>query len=95
MIVGEPRQIRMAGDGWLKSVHGGDATLMPADPDLVADTRGVQRGLGLDILANDYMVSADGPYLLEVNPIPSVTCFPELWADYLDVVTNWVAGVSP
>ena len=94
VIVSEPRQIRMAGDGWLKSVHGGGATLMPADPDLVADTRAVQRCLGLDILANDYVLSADGPYLLEVNHIPSVTCFPELWADYLDVVTDWVAGPS-
>jgi len=94
VIVGEPRQIRMAGDGWLKSVHGGGATLMPADADLVADTRAVQRCLGLDILANDYILSADGPYLLEVNHIPSVTCFPELWADYLDTVAAWVAGAG-
>ena len=94
VIVGKPRQIRLASDGWLKSVHGGGATLMPADPELVADTRAVQRGLGLDILANDYVVSAAGPYLLEVNHIPSVTCLPELWADYLAVVANWVGGAS-
>jgi hypothetical protein len=92
VIVGEPRQIRLTGPGWLKSVHGAGAAYMPADPELVADTRAVQRGLGLDIIANDYMVSATGPYLLEVNHIPSVTCFPELWEDYVGVVAGWVAG---
>ena len=61
------------------------------DPQLVADTRDIQRGLGLDIIANDYIVSASGPYLLEVNHIPSVTCFPELWQDYVNVVVSWIA----
>ena len=60
------------------------------DPQLVADTRDIQRGLGLDIIANDYMISNDGPYLLEVNHIPSVTCFPELWGDYRRTVLNWL-----
>jgi hypothetical protein len=91
VIVGEPRQIRLAGPGWLKSVHGAGAELMPADPELIADTRAVQRGLGLDIIANDYILSAAGPYLLEVNHIPSLTCVPELWQDYLAVVTAWAA----
>lgn len=94
VIVGKPRQIRLAGEGWLKSVHGKGAELMPADPDLVADTQAVQRGLGLDIIANDYVVSPDGPYLLEVNHIPSVTCFPELWQEYLDVVAAWANGTK-
>ncbi len=92
VIVGEPRQIRLAGEGWLKSVHGAGAALMDADPELVADTRAIQRGLGLDILANDYVVSDTGPYLLEVNHIPSVTCFPELWHDYVRVVAAWAGG---
>ena len=91
VIVGEPRQIRLAGSGWLKSVHGAGAAFMSADPELIADTRSIQRGLGLDIIANDYILSDSGPYLLEVNHIPSVTCFPELWEDYLGVVETWVA----
>lgn len=91
VIVGEPRQIRLTGTGWLKSVHGPGAALMPNDPALVADTRRIQHGLGLDIIANDYIVSAEGPYLLEVNHIPSVTCFAELWQEYIDVVARWVA----
>jgi hypothetical protein len=85
----EARQIRMSGEGWLKSVHGAGAAFMPADPELVADTRAVQRGLGLDIIANDYIVSGSGRYLLEVNHIPSVTCLPGLWDEYLEVVTAW------
>jgi hypothetical protein len=84
------RQIRLAGTSWLKSVHGDGAEFMPLDPGLVADTRAIQRGLGLDIIANDYMVSDAGPYLLEVNHIPSVTCFSELWEDYVQVVGRWV-----
>ena len=79
VIVGKPRQIHMTGKGWLKSVHGEGTAFVPADPELVADTEAVRRGLGLDIIANDYIVGESGPYLLEVNHIPSVTCFPELW----------------
>jgi hypothetical protein len=94
VIVGEPRQIRLTGEGWLKSVHGTGAAFMPADPDLVADTHAIQRGLRLDILANDYMLSESGPYLLEVNHIPSVTCFPELWQEYLDVVSSWAVKLQ-
>lgn len=92
VIVGEPRQIRLTGEGWLKSVHGSGAAFMPADPELVADTQAIQRGLGLDIIANDYMLSSSGPYLLEVNHIPSVNCFPELWQEYVEVVTQWVGN---
>jgi hypothetical protein len=91
IILGEHAcQIRMAGKDWLKSVHGSGAELMPTDDALVEDTRNIQRGLGLDIIANDYMVGEAGPYLLEVNHIPSVTCFPELWEDYVDTVCKWV-----
>lgn len=93
VIVDEPRQIRMTGPGWLKSVHGSGAEFMHPDPALVEDTRAVQRGLGLDVIANDYIVSpTTGPYLLEVNHIPSLTCLPELWDDYLRVVKRWVAA---
>ncbi len=87
VIVREPRQIRLAGAGWLKSVHGPGAEYMPVDPQLAADTIAVQRGLGLNIIANDYMLSPSGPYLLEVNHIPSLTCLPGLWEEYLEVVS--------
>lgn len=86
----EARQIRLTGKDWRKSVHGEGAAWMPPDPLLVADSRNIQQGLGLDILANDYMVSDDRRYLLEVNHIPSVTCFPELWEEYQEVVAQWV-----
>lgn len=83
-------QTEMTGPGWLKSVHGDGARLVPPDPELVADTRAVRSGLGLELVANDYMISPDaGPYLLEANAIPSVTSHPELWATYLDVVADW------
>ncbi|QEL14605.1 ATP-grasp domain-containing protein [Limnoglobus roseus] len=94
VIVGQPRQIRLTGKDWLKSVHGDGAAFMPLDAELAADTLAVQRGLGLDIIANDYIVSKDGPYLLEVNHIPSVTCFPELWEEYQEVVVKWASGRS-
>ena len=90
IILGErAHQIRLTGTDWRKSVHGAGAAFMDADPELVADTRAIQRGMGLDIIANDYMVSETDRYLLEVNHIPSVTCFPELWQEYLGVVVGW------
>lgn len=87
-----PRQIRLAGTDWRKSVHAEGAAFMPLDPELAADTLAIQRGLNLSILANDYIVGPAGPYLLEVNHIPSVNSHPELWAEYLDVVAVWAAG---
>ena len=90
MLGREARQIRLTGKDWLKSVHGAGAEFMAADPELVSDTQAIRKGLGLDIIANDYMVSGSARYLLEVNHIPSVTCFPELWEEYMEVVTAWV-----
>ena len=95
VILEQPRQIRLTGTGWLKSVHGADAAFTQAIPELVADTLAVKRGLGLDIIANDYMLGETGPYLLEVNHIPSVTCFRELWQEYLDVVEKWLRNEQP
>ena len=83
-------QTVMTGPDWLKSVHGDGAMLVPPNIKLVADTEAVRRELGLEIIANDYIISPEtGPYLLEVNAIPSVTSHPELWTKYLEVVTNW------
>lgn len=90
VVIGDrARQIRLTGRDWRKSVHGAGAGFMAEDPELVADTLAVRDGLGLDIIANDYIVSDSGRYLLEVNHIPSVTCLPELWEDYLGVVSGW------
>lgn len=85
-------QIKLEGDEWLKSIHHSSACIVDADPDLVADTRNVAQGLGLEIAANDYIVSKDGQsHLLEVNHIPNVTRFPEIWNAYADYVVEWLS----
>ncbi|HZL28530.1 MAG TPA: hypothetical protein VFC39_18550, partial [Acidobacteriaceae bacterium] len=62
-------------------------------PRLVADTRNVANGFGLEIAANDYIVTVDGkPHLLEVNHIPNVTRFAEIWDGYAEYVTAWLDG---
>lgn len=95
VVIGDTaRQVRLAGADWKKSVHAAGAELVPADESLVADTLAIRRGLGLDVIANDYIAAPDGRhYLLEVNHIPSVNCFPELWADYLAAVAGWAAAL--
>jgi hypothetical protein len=83
-------QIKLEGDGWLKSIHHPTACFMDPDPRLVLDTQNVARGFGLEIAANDYIVTADGePHLLEVNHIPNVTRIPEIWEAYSDYVVRW------
>lgn len=90
LMLGEQAwQIRLGGEDWRKSVHGAGAAFMELDSELVADTRAIRDGLGLDVIANDYIVSPEQRYLLEVNHIPSLTCFPELWRAYLEVVVRW------
>jgi hypothetical protein len=84
-------QIKLTGDTWLKSVHGEGACFMPADADLVDDTRRIRDGIGLELLANDYIVTPAGTkHLLEVNHIPSITCFEEIRSAYLDHVVAWL-----
>ncbi|MCA9178945.1 MAG: hypothetical protein KDB14_30990, partial [Planctomycetales bacterium] len=84
-------QIKLEGDGWLKSLHHPAACFVEPDPQLVADTQRVARGFGLEIAANDYVVAPDGqPHLLEVNHIPNVTRFPEIWDAYSDYVIEWL-----
>lgn len=83
-------QIQLEGDSWLKSIHHASAAFMGADEKLVRDTRKVAQGFGLEIMANDYIVDRDGlPHLLEVNHIPNVTRFPEIWSAYADYVVDW------
>lgn len=84
-------QIKLEGDSWLKSIHHTDANFMDVNPDLLDDTRHIQSAFGLEIIANDYMIANDGtPYLLEVNHIPNVTRFPQIWEAYRDYVLDWL-----
>ncbi len=91
VVIGDKAwQIKLEGDDWLKSIHHPTACLMEPDQRLVADTRNVAKGFGLEIAANDYIVTADGPHLLEVNHIPNVTRFPEIWEAYAAFVLQWL-----
>lgn len=84
-------QIKLEGEGWLKSIHHPTACFMEPNSRLVADTQKVAKGFGLEIAANDYIVTSDGqPHLLEVNHIPNVTRFSEIWDAYEDYVTEWL-----
>ncbi len=85
-------QIRLEGDDWLKSIHHDTATLIDLDSALVDDTWAVARGFGLEIAANDYIVDTEGvPHLLEVNHIPNVTRFQEIWDGYSEFVLDWLS----
>lgn len=92
IIIGDKHwQIKLEGDSWLKSIHHDTADFMDVDPELLDDTRNIQKAFGLEIIANDYIVANDGnKYLLEVNHIPNVTRFPDLWNAYLEFVVRWV-----
>ncbi|TWT33424.1 hypothetical protein [Blastopirellula retiformator] len=76
----------------MKSIHHPTAEIIKPDPRLVRDTQRVAQAFGLEIAANDYIVSPDGqPHLLEVNHIPNVTRFPEIWNAYAQFVLQWLA----
>jgi hypothetical protein len=94
LIIGDRHwQIRLEGEGWLKSLHSPAARFMEVDPELLDDTRRIQSGFGLELIANDYIVGEDGSrHLLEVNHIPNVTRFPEIWDAYRDFVVTWLAS---
>jgi hypothetical protein len=84
-------QIRLEGDDWLKSIHHAAANFMDIDPDLLDDTLTVREKFGLEIIAIDYIVGENGDkHLLEVNHIPNVTRFPEIWEAYRDYVIEWL-----
>jgi hypothetical protein len=84
-------QIRLEGEGWLKSIHPENAAFMEVDPELLEDTRHVQAAFGLDLIANDYIVTEQGTkHLLEVNHIPNVTRFPEMWEAYREHTIAWI-----
>lgn len=88
-------QIALEGDDWRKSLHDAKATLMEVDQELLVDTQAVQKGLGLEIIANDYILGDDGSkHLLEANHIPNITRFSELWEAYREYVTTWLRNAS-
>jgi hypothetical protein len=96
MIGDQYWQIRLEGDDWLKSIHHATATFMDVDAGLLEDTRALQAAFGLEVIGNDYMVGDDGTrHLLEVNHIPNVTRFPEIWQAYRDYVVSWVGDIAP
>ncbi len=92
VMIGEQAwQIKLEGNDWLKSIHHADADFMQIDPDLLDDTRRLKTAFGLEVIANDYMVGDDGQrWLLEVNHIPNVTRFPEIWRAYRDYTVSWL-----
>src|SRR5262249_20694968 len=90
MIGDQYWQIKLEGSDWLKSIHAPNADFMEVDAGLLEDTRTLKAAFGLEIIANDYMVTDSGKYLLEVNHIPNVTRFPEIWSAYRDFVANWL-----
>ncbi len=94
VIIGKQAwQIRLEGDDWLKSIHPATADFMDMDAELLEDTETIRQAFGLEIIANDYIVSEDGgKHLLEVNHIPNVTRFPEIWCAYRDYVVNWISS---
>src|SRR5262249_25613147 len=91
VLVGEHAwQVRMAGDGCLKSIHDPKAAFMPIDPELLDDARRLADHFGLRMVRVDYIVAPDGTrHLLEVNHVPNVTVFPEVREAYLDLVVRW------
>lgn len=82
-------QIKLAGSDWKKSIHDDSALLTQVDVDLVEDTKKLASHFGLQVIANDYIVGPTGKFLLEVNHIPNVTRFPEIWDSYSRTVIDW------
>ncbi|MBC8111035.1 MAG: hypothetical protein H7Y04_08255 [Verrucomicrobia bacterium] len=91
MLAGEKHwQISLQGDDWLKSIHHQNATEMPADPELVADTQKLAAYFGLAVVGVDYMIDTAGnKFLLEVNHIPNVTVFPFMREAYINLATQF------
>jgi hypothetical protein len=84
-------QLKLTGDGWLKSIHHADAAEMTPDPELVEDTRNIARHFNMQMVGVDYMIAATGEkYLLEVNHIPNVTVFPFVNEAFRVFATAWI-----
>jgi D-alanine-D-alanine ligase-like ATP-grasp enzyme len=94
MLVGEHAwQIRLTGDGWLRSIHHHDAAIMDTlNPLLLEDARALARRFNFAMVGVDYMIAPDGtPRLLEVNHIPNVTVFTPVREAFLELAATWCA----
>jgi hypothetical protein len=91
-IIGEQSwQVGLEGTDWKKSIHDDRAALEAIDPDLLADTRDLQVSFGLPWIACDYIVGEDGQkHLLEVNAMPNVSRFPEMWEAFCEASLQWL-----
>jgi glutathione synthase/RimK-type ligase-like ATP-grasp enzyme len=59
---------------------------------LLADTRALARHFGLEIVGVDYIAGPGGDHhLLEVNPPPNETVFPEIREAFLALAARWIA----
>lgn len=84
-------QIKLEGQDWLKSIHDDKAAFMDIDQALLEDTLAIKKAFGMSMIANDYIVAADGTkHLLEVNHIPNISRFAQLKSTYLEEVIKWV-----
>ncbi len=91
MIGDQYWQIKLEGEDWLKYIHHHKADFMEVDTELLADTAQIRQKMGLDLIANDYIVGADGQkHLLEVNHIPNVTHFDALKNAYIQSIQDWL-----
>jgi hypothetical protein len=97
VLVGERAwQVRMAGEGWLKSIHDPGAAFMAIDPELLDDARRLADHFSLRTVGVDYIVVQDGSrHLLEVNHVPNMTAFPEVREAYLEMVVSWAGEELP
>jgi hypothetical protein len=92
MIIGDRYwQIRLTGEGWLKSIHNEGSWEMDVDPELLADGIAISKHFKLDTVGIDYMIGKDGNhYILEVNHIPNVTVFPFINEVFIDYTAKWI-----
>lgn len=90
-IGGKSWQIKLEGDTWLKSIHPAQVRFMDIDEGLLRDTLSLKDRIGMDLIANDYIVCEDGTrHLLEINHIPNITRFEEIRLHFLDTVVSWI-----
>lgn len=90
-IGGKSWQISLEGDTWLKFIHPDNARFMEIDPELLEDTLKLKERIGMDVIANDYIVCRDGTkHLLEINHIPNITRFEEVRMHFLKTVADWI-----
>ncbi len=89
-------QIELEGEDWKKSIHDDRAAIAPTpDPELLADTLALKEAFGLPWIACDYIVSESSEkHLLEVNAMPNVSRFSELWDVFEQFVVDWVTNTG-